>query len=137
LLDKNLNVGKLKSLLKNRKRTLKSTLLDQKIISGIGNIYADEICFEAKLLPSRKVNTLNSQEIEKLYRAINKIISRAIKYRGTTFSDYTDAGGKKGNFSQFLKVYGQEKKKCQRCQKTLFKSKIAGRATKFCPNCQK
>ncbi|MCK4919267.1 MAG: bifunctional DNA-formamidopyrimidine glycosylase/DNA-(apurinic or apyrimidinic site) lyase [Candidatus Pacebacteria bacterium] len=138
ILDKNFTFKKLKSLLKNRRRNLKSALLDQKIITGIGNIYADEICFKARLQPNRITGELNDKEVKKLYNSIIKIINLAIKNRGTSFSDYIDSNGKKGNFSKFLKVYQKEKETCQNChKKSIKKIKVAGRATRYCENCQK
>jgi len=132
------NLEILKKLFKDKKKTLKSLLLDQKIIAGIGNIYADEICFDAKLDPRRKVNELNDKKLQRLYNSIRKILASAIKHRGTTFSDYIDANGRKGNFAKFLKVYGREKENCKNCgKKSIQKIKLAGRATRFCGNCQR
>ncbi len=127
----------LKRLLEGRKRSLKSALLDQKMIGGIGNIYADEICFSARLVPSRRVNSLGSREIQRLYASMKKVLSLAVRYRGTTFSSYVDASGKKGDFAGFLKVYRREGKKCLRCKKGIVKKiKLAGRSTRYCRNCQ-
>lgn len=138
ILDKNFTFEKLQELLRNEKRNLKSVLLDQKIIAGIGNIYADEICFDAKLRPDKKTEELNDKEIKKLYNSIVKIINLAIKDRGTTFNDYVDLNNKKGNFLKLLKVYQKEKKTCQNCQKrSIKKIKVAGRSTRYCENCQK
>lgn len=138
ILDKHFTLEKLKKLLKNKRRNLKSFLLNQKLIAGIGNIYADEICFNAKLRPDRKTETLRDNEIKKLYNSIIKIIKLAIKNRGTTFNDYFDSSGKKGKFSKFLKVYQREKEICQNCgKKSIKKIKVAGRATRYCDNCQK
>lgn len=125
-------------IFQNRKGILKAILLNQKIISGIGNIYADEICFRAKILPSRGVDTLTGSEIKALYQACNYIIKKAIINRGTTFSDYRDSNNQKGNFVKYLKVYGRAGKICLRCKKANIKKiKLAGRGTHFCPNCQK
>ncbi len=137
-LSKNFNLEVLKKLFKNKKKTLKSLLLDQKIIAGIGNIYADEICFDAKLNPGRKTNELNDKEVQRLYNSIKGILKLAIRHRGTTFSDYIDTGGKKGNFAKFLKVYGKEKENCKNCgRKSIQKIKLAGRTTRYCENCQR
>lgn len=137
-ISKNFNLGVLKKLFRNKKRTLKSVLLDQKIIAGIGNIYADEICFDARLNPSRKVNGLNDKEFKRLYNSIRNILRLAIKHRGTTFSDYIDTSGRKGNFAKFLKVYGREKENCKNCkEKSIKRIKLAGRTTRYCEQCQK
>lgn len=138
LLDEKFTFGKFKNSLKNRNGALKTTLLNQKIIAGIGNIYADEICFLAKINPSRKINTLNDKDAKRLYNSIGSIIELAIEHRGTTFSDYVDARGQKGKFLKLLKVYKKEGEKCLCCKKTLIKKvRIAGRATRYCKNCQK
>lgn len=137
-LNKEFNLAAWKKILSNKKTNIKTLLLNQRLIAGIGNIYADEILFAAGILPNRKVVSLNKKEIEKVYKAIKKILKKAVKYRGTTFSDYVDADGKRGNFVRFLKVYRREKKKCLRCEKGVIqKTKIAGRGTRHCDKCQK
>lgn len=125
------------SAVSGRKGTLKSILLDQKTIAGIGNIYADEICFEARVYPGRKSDTLSDREIRLLHRATLKILRKSIRHRGTTFSNYVDGYGRKGEFINFLKVYGRGKKKCLGCSGTVETKKIAGRTTHYCPSCQK
>lgn len=136
--DKSFTLDNFKELFKNRKTILKALLLNQQVISGTGNIYADEICFRAKILPSRRANTLSSDEIKRLWQSSKYIIQKAIEKRGTTFSDYRDASGDKGGFVKFLKVYGRKDKRCLRCKKANIKKiKLAGRGTHYCPNCQK
>lgn len=138
ILDKNFTFEKLQELLRNEKRNLKSVLLDQKIIAGIGNIYTDEICFDAKLRPERKTEKLSNREIKKLYNSIIKIIDLAIENRGTTFNNYVDLNNKKGSFLKLLKIYQKEKEVCQNCHKrSIKKIKVAGRSTRYCKNCQK
>ena len=137
-LDKSFSLKIFQDLIKNKKGNIKAFLLNQKYVAGIGNIYADEILFEAKVLPSRKVDTLNTKEIKTIYQAIKKILKKAVKYRGTTFNNYIDTSGRQGNFTKFLKVYGREKKKCLRCKKgVIIKTKVAGRGTRYCDGCQK
>jgi len=137
-LDKQFSLEYFKAMIKNKKKTLKAFLLDQGSVSGIGNIYADEICFDSKLKPGRNTAGLNDMDIEMLYNSIIGILHLAIKNRGTTFSDYVDASGKKGRFSEHLKVYGKEKDDCARCKtRSIKKIKIAGRSTRFCGLCQK
>jgi len=132
------NLSSFKKLLENRKGSIKSFLLNQKYIAGLGNIYTDESLFKAHILPFRKVNTLTAKEIKKLYKAIKDILNLSIKYRGTTFNNYVDAEGRKGKFIKFLKVYRKEDKKCSRCQEGIIqKIKIAGRGTRYCSYCQK
>lgn len=119
------------------KTTIKQALLDQKYISGIGNIYADELLFIARIKPFRKIKTLTGQEIKKLWRAIPKILKHAIKHRGTSFNDYVDAQGEAGNFVKYLKVYGRAEEKCKNCNEPVKKMKLGGRGTHWCDRCQK
>lgn len=128
------NFGK---IFKNRKTNVKALLLNQNLVSGIGNIYADEILFKAKIKPDRTADSLNEKEVKEIFKACTSIIKKAIEYRGTTFSDYLDASGKNGNFVSQLKVYGREKEICKRCKKGIIqKIKVAGRGTRYCPVCQ-
>ncbi|HBA36932.1 TPA: bifunctional DNA-formamidopyrimidine glycosylase/DNA-(apurinic or apyrimidinic site) lyase [Candidatus Falkowbacteria bacterium] len=124
------------SALTGRKTKIKALLLNQKIIAGLGNIYADETLWLARIHPERRAGALSAVEAKKLWRAINRIIGRAIEYRGTTFNNYVDAGGRQGNFFGFLKVYGRAGKRCPACRTTIVKSKIVGRGTHYCPHCQ-
>jgi len=131
------NLKKLKSLLKNKKRNIKAFLLDQKIIAGIGNIYADEILFASKILPLRSTDTLQEEEVLRLFKNIKLILKKAVQYRGTTFNNFVDANGQKGNFLKKLKIYQKEKEPCLKCGSKIQKEKIAGRGTRFCPLCQR
>ena len=124
-------------IFKNKRIAIKALLLDQKLIAGLGNIYVDEVCHQAGVLPQRLVNTLQVEEIKKLFKASQKIIKQAIAKRGTTFSDYRDSEGKAGNFSDYLKVYGRGGETCLTCrQESLKKIKLNGRGTVFCSVCQ-
>jgi formamidopyrimidine-DNA glycosylase len=127
----------LSAKLKNKKKNIKAFLLDQKIIAGLGNIYVDESLFLAGIKPMRVASSLKALEIKKLYQEINKVIKKAIASRGTTFNNYVDSAGKKGNFSRLLKVYGRGKLPCPKCQRPLIKTKLAGRGTHYCDYCQK
>lgn len=136
-LQANFSVDNLIKVFVNRKANIKSLLLNQKLISGLGNIYVDEACFASNIHPCRTGYSLTKKEITKLHKSIEKIISNAIEYRGTTFRDYTDAKGQKGNYSNILKVYGREGERCVRCKdQKIVKIKLAGRGTHFCPKCQ-
>ena len=119
------------------KKNIKAALLDQAKISGIGNIYADEILFAARIRPSRRVDSLKPAEIENIFSAAGRVIKKAIAHRGTTFSNYVDGSGHQGNFVRFLQVYGRKGEKCQVCGQPIKVVKIAGRSTHFCPHCQK
>jgi len=137
-LTKDFTWANFRHALAGKKTNIKAVLLNQKLIAGIGNIYADEICFRAEVRPSRAVSRLNEKELRQIFNSCNVVIKQAIKYRGTTFNDYVDADGNKGNFISRLKVYQREGEKCQRCrQGTIKKVKAAGRGTRYCPRCQK
>ncbi|MBI3649065.1 MAG: bifunctional DNA-formamidopyrimidine glycosylase/DNA-(apurinic or apyrimidinic site) lyase [Actinobacteria bacterium] len=125
-------------LLAERAAKMKQLLMDQKFISGLGNIYSDEVLFSAGLRYDRLSNTLSSQEVRRLYRAIQEILQDAIKSRGTTLEDeaYVDLFGKPGEFQQELKVYGREGMPCRRCRTPIQSVKIGGRSAYFCPQCQ-
>lgn len=121
-----------------KKTSIKAVLLNQKIIAGVGNIYADEICFRAGVRPSRRVDGLRVDELRKIFQSCSVVIRRAIKYRGTTFNDYVDTEGRRGDFIGRLQVYRREGKKCRRCRRAeIKKAKTAGRGTRYCPCCQK
>ncbi len=123
--------------LDKRKGRLKAVLLDQRVITGIGNIYADEICFHARLLPTRSLSSLSGKEKGALYQAIKHVLARAMRYGGTTFRNYRDTEGGKGNFTQLLKVYKRAGQLCKRCKEhVIMRAVIAGRGTHFCPHCQ-
>lgn len=130
-------ISRFREILKGRKTNIKAVLLNQKLLAGLGNIYVDESLFSAGIRPMRSASKLTSKEIEKLFKEINKLIKKAIAYRGTTFSNYVDSKGQKGNFSKLLRVYGRGGKPCVICGETISKVKIAGRGTHYCPNCQK
>lgn len=124
------------------KSKLKAVLMDQQSIAGIGNIYADEICFMAKLRPQRKINTLDQGDVKRLFNSIGHVLAHAVRHRGTTFGTrsvqhYVDGDGQHGNYLDFLKVYQREKEKCLRCKKGVIqKDNTAGRSTHFCLICQ-
>lgn len=124
-------------LFKKRQTNIKALLLNQKLISGIGNIYADEACFDAHVLPFRKVSSFTKEEIKKLYHAIEHVLKLSIKHRGTTFNNYVDSDGHTGSHINFLNVYGCDGEKCKRCKNIILKKKHAGRGTHYCIKCQK
>ena len=136
-LTKEFTLAAFRKVLEGKNAPVKAILLNQNLIAGIGNIYADEALFKARIRPSRRARSLSDKETEALFKAINNIIKKAIKYRGTTFSNYVDASGRKGNFTKLLKVYHREGDKCKRCRGVIKKARIAGRGTRFCEKCQK
>ena len=117
---------------------LKQLLMDQKFISGLGNIYSDEVLFAAGLRHDRMSDTLSSQEVRRLYRALQEVLQEAIRFRGTTLDDeaYVDLFGKPGEFQSELKVYGRAGQPCRRCRTPIQALKISGRNAYFCPQCQ-
>lgn len=119
------------------KRPIKSALLDQETIAGIGNIYADESLFRAKINPLRPAGELEASESRALMLAIQEILKMAIDKGGSSIRDYVDARGKSGGFQNSFAVYGRGGQPCARCGASLQKLKIGGRATVFCPVCQK
>jgi formamidopyrimidine-DNA glycosylase len=116
---------------------IKQFLMDPKNVVGIGNIYSDEICFFAKVRPDRKVRTLKDSEISLLFRGIKLILNEAIKYEGTSISDYVNVQGEAGAYTKKLKVYQRYGQKCLRCKEKVIRMKIGGRTSSFCPKCQK
>lgn len=119
------------------RKPIKNFILDQKNIAGLGNIYADECLALSGILPSRPANTLTGEEVAALHKAINSVIAQGIKNRGTTFRDYKDGEGNKGSNQHYLLVYGRGGKPCKKCGATLQTTKIGGRGTVFCANCQR
>lgn len=136
-LSRDFSLDYFKKSLARKNITIKQFLMDQKYISGIGNIYADESLFAAGIKPFRKIKTLKPEEIKKLYQAIPKILKHAIKNRGTSFNDYVDAQGETGNFIKYLKVYGRAGERCKKCCQVIKKMKLGGRGTHWCEKCQK
>jgi formamidopyrimidine-DNA glycosylase len=124
--------------LTNRATKMKQLLMDQKFISGLGNIYSDEVLFAAGLRYDRMSDTLSSQEVRRLYRAMQEVLQESIRYRGTTLEDeaYVDLFGKPGEFQNELKVYGRAGLPCRRCRTPIQAVKISGRNAYFCPQCQ-
>lgn len=124
------------ALLEKRKTSIKSVLLNQQIIAGIGNIYADEALFQAGIHPARAANSLTSDEVESLHHAVRQVLQAGVKMRGTSFSDYVDGLGRSGGFQHQLAVYGRKGESCPRCGCPIIREKIAGRGTHYCPLCQ-
>lgn len=124
--------------LSKRKAKLKGLLMDQKFISGLGNIYSDEILFSAGLRFDRRSDDLSSQEVRRLYRAIQEVLQDAIRHRGTSAVDdqYIDLMGDLGEFQDHLRVYQRQGKPCRRCRTPIERQRWSNRSTYFCPRCQ-
>ena len=125
------------SNLKNKRLPIKTLLLDQKLIAGIGNIYADEILFLSKINPHRKGKSLNDEELEKIIENTKKVLEQAIKDGGTTIRSYTSVDNKIGSHQNNLLVHKKENEKCLICKNLIKKDRINGRSTYYCSNCQK
>jgi formamidopyrimidine-DNA glycosylase len=124
--------------LSRRRAQIKPLLLDQKVVAGIGNIYADEILYDARLHPRRKANTLSDEEWKSLHGAILKNLSAGMEHRGTTFSLYRDVLGRKGCHQDYLRVFLRAGRPCPSgCGGKVVKEKVGGRATFLCPECQR
>lgn len=136
-LSEDLTLTDFKKLFENRRALMKSLLLNQHFVAGIGNIYADEILFLSGVRPDRTADTLTEAEKEKIYHNMRHILARGIIYGGTSFSDYVNAFGEKGSFQEELKVHQREGKECYSCGTKINKIKVSGRSTYFCPQCQK
>ena len=119
------------------KQAIKTFLLNQKNVAGVGNIYADESLFKAKILPYRPAKSLSKAEIAELHQALIETLKLAIKSGGTSFSDYRNANNAKGSFQDRLYIYGRAGENCLVCNTKLEHKKLAGRTTVYCPHCQK
>ncbi len=122
--------------LKKEKRKIKQVLMDQKIISGIGNIYSDEILFKSKIHPFKSSSLLEEKEVRLIFQSAKEILDRAIKLKGDSMSDYRLVDGKKGNYQKEHKVYRREKEPCPVCKEKIKRVKLQGRSAHFCPKCQ-
>jgi formamidopyrimidine-DNA glycosylase len=121
---------------KNRHLRLKSLLLNQAFVAGVGNIYADEALFEAGLHPARKTSGLHRAEKERLFEAIRTVLERGIQSGGTSFRDFVNSDGEKGTNQEKLYVYGREGEPCLKCGTPIVKTVISQRGTHYCPKCQ-
>ena len=135
--DKNLTALYLLQKFKKKQLPIKTVLLDQTIISGLGNIYANEVLFAARIHPLTKACNLTKEECDRIVKSAEEIIKEAIKMGGTTIRSYTSSLGVTGRFQQNLKVHKREGEACFICGTIIENIKVGGRSTYFCPNCQK
>lgn len=135
--DNNLTSTYLKEKYKNKKLPIKTVILDQSIITGIGNIYADEILFLSKINPLIKVNLLKDKELASIISNTKIVLEKAIKEGGTTIRSYTSDEGVTGRFQNSLYVHCRENEKCLVCKSIILKTRVGGRGTYYCPKCQK
>ena len=125
------------SLFHGRKTPIKSALLNQKLLRGVGNIYADESLFRAEIRPRRRASTINCEKLGKLFLAVKEVLKEAIALGGSSISDYVDADGEEGFFQLQHRVYGREGEPCLVCKTPIKRVVIAGRSSHYCPKCQK
>ncbi len=135
--DKKLTADYLLKKFEKKQLPIKTVLLDQTIISGLGNIYANEVLFAAGINPLTKACNLTKEDCERIVKRAEEIIKEAINMGGTTIRSYTSSLGVTGKFQQNLKVHKREKEKCLVCGTAIENIKVGGRSTYFCPNCQK
>ncbi len=127
----------LQILKRHRAKRIKPTLMDQTVIAGIGNIYADEACHFAKIRPSRRIGSLSVRERRALWQGIRHVLRLSIKHHGTSSSDYRRSNGQQGSMNKFLRVYGRTGLPCRRCGHLIVKTVLAQRGTHYCPHCQR
>lgn len=125
------------TLFRGRKTPIKSALLNQKLLSGVGNIYADETLFRARIRPRRRASSLTRDNLRRLYAALRRVLKQAIKLGGSSISDYVDSNGDEGFFQLKHRVYGREGKPCLVCKTPIKRVVIAGRSSHYCPECQR
>ena len=138
-LNSGFNLRYFQKYISGRKRKIKDILMDQKFVSGLGNIYVNEILFLSKIKPTRKVAKVKDTEIEKIIKNTKNILRSSIKYGGSSIKDFSVDDGKKGSFQQYFNVYGRKGEKCSNvdCNKNVIRTVISNRATFFCKSCQK
>jgi len=132
-----LSLGEFKKLFSGKKGKIKQILMDQSFIAGIGNIYASEILWEARISPLREAGKIKEEELKRIYLAVKKTLKKAIKLQGDSFSDFRKVSGEKGRYQDFAKVYQKEGEKCPACRGRIKRIKQGGRSSFFCPSCQK
>jgi formamidopyrimidine-DNA glycosylase len=136
-LEKTFTLGEFKKALnKRRSGIIKQVLMDQGIVVGIGNIYANEILWEAEINPFKDIRKLRGKELERIYKALKKVLRKGIKLGGASYSDFRRLKGQKGGFQSWGRVYNRENEDCCRCQAMIKREKAGGRSVYFCPSCQ-
>ena len=123
--------------LASKKTKIKPLLMDQTFISGVGNLYAAEVLFRAKIHPERPASSLSDKERERLFKQINAVLTEAIRYKGSSVDQYVQLSGELGDYIRYHKVYGRGGKPCSVCKTPIKRISLAGRGTYFCPKCQK
>lgn len=129
--------GALRSISRGRRRPIKNLLMDQALVAGLGNIYANEILCRAGVRPGRAAGRLTGREIEAVVEATRVVLREAIQRRGSSISDFRDARGAEGGFQRCFRVYDREGQPCGQCGVTIRKRVLAGRSSFYCPSCQR
>jgi formamidopyrimidine-DNA glycosylase len=124
------------SSIRSRNAQIKALLLDQSVLRGVGNIYADESLWRAKIHPIRRGAELSKKQVQTLRRVLQDVLRKAILARGSSISDFLDAEGEPGEYQRHHRVYGREGKRCYRCGAAIRRVIVAGRSSHFCPKCQ-
>ena len=135
--EQDFDLGRFKRALKRSKKPIKSHLLDQTLVAGLGNIYVDEVLWRAKIHPFRSSNSLSSQEARKVHDETIKVLGQAVEKGGSTIRTYTNAFGEDGTMQEFHQVYDKTGQACSRCGAIIEKIQLGGRGTHFCPKCQR
>ena len=130
-------LGRFVKLFRGRKTPIKSALLNQKLLSGVGNIYADEALFRARIRPRRRAASLTRENLRRLYLAVQEVLKEAIALGGSSISDYVDSDGEEGFFQLQHRVYGREGEPCLACKTSIKRVVISGRSSHYCPKCQR
>lgn len=136
-IDSNFDLDWFFKTLKKRKTSIKATLLDQSFVAGLGNIYVDELLFRSNILPDRRSDTITHTQAIQLAKNAHAVLQESIEVGGTTFQNFVDTNGNSGNFTQYLQVFNRNNLPCLVCGELIKKTKVAGRGTHFCPQCQK
>lgn len=132
-----MTVEQFKTILADRKTKIKPLIMDQTVISGIGNLYAAEALFRSRIHPGRAAGDLTGKEMQKLFDEIKETLREAIHYKGSSVDQYVQLDGSVGTYNEHHKVYGREKKPCFVCKSPILRISLGGRGTYFCPKCQK
>jgi len=135
-LDARFTAAALRQAIGRRRAPIKAVLLDQRALAGLGNIYADEALFAARIHPQRRADTLSEAENRRLHRSIRRVLRHALDNRGASFRDYVDGGGREGRHQFHVKVFRRTGQPCYVCGAEIERTKVGGRSTHFCPRCQ-
>ncbi len=135
-LDPQLTISQFREIAKCQTRPIKQVLMDPFVIAGIGNIYSDDILWRAKVHPKTRAAVLKPAQLSAIYKSMRVVLTKAVRLRGTSTSDFRDTDGKEGGYTEYRLVYGRKGQPCQRCKTPIERMVIGGRSAHFCPKCQ-